>query len=189
MSHRRPIARVVSLLEASGYRTLERRIAVGGIPFEFDAVLAGETSLDLIVVAATSAETRNDRLRHRIEGLSRALDLVKSRRPLTVVLVGPSPGLALTHALARVSRVLVTGASTGDSADDEARDALAVLLPLRLSTGGEAVESWAGVREALIAAHRGTGIAALFEAAPHGASAVSNALHDMLAASFVGEGL
>ena len=179
-----PIARVVSLLEGSGYRTLDRPIRVGGIPFEFDAMLAGESSLNLVAVVDTVTE-HEERVREQVEGLSRALDLVGSRRPLTVVLVGPPPGLLLTHALARVCRVLAVGTPTGANADEELNDALAVLLPLELSIERDGPpESWAGVREALLAAHPEADTAAVFEATELGADAVQEALRRILVAPF-----
>ena len=79
------------------------------------------------------------RIRQKVEGLSRALDLAASRRPLTVVLVGPPPRPTIVEALARVSRVLTVGTPTGDSADRFLADTLAVLLPLVLPDASEAV--------------------------------------------------
>jgi hypothetical protein len=174
----------VSLLGGAGYAALDQPITVGGIPFEFGATLAAKTSLDLVVVIDTMADDE-DRIRRRVEGLSRALDLVRSRRPLTVILVGPPPGRAFTHALARVSRVLVVGTPTGADAEDELVDVLAVLLPLELSTQHDGTpESWAGVREELLAAHSDTDTAAVLEASEAGADAVREALTRILAAPF-----
>ena len=185
MSFDHAIARVVSLLEASGYRPVEQPITVGGIPFDFGAMLVGETSLDLIAVVDTVAERDPGRLRERIEGLSRALDLAHSRRPVTVVLVGPPPGLALTHALARVCRVLVVGTPIGASAKSELVDALAVLLPLELATEETGPpDSWAAAREALLAAHPDAHTAAMFAASTQGAAAVREALRAVLAGPF-----
>jgi len=182
-----PIARVVTLLERSGYAPLDQPITVAGIPFEFVAMLIGETSLDLIVVVDTVEDVDASRVRERVEGLSRALDLARSRRPLTVVLVGPPPGIALTHALARVCRVLIAGTPTGAGAVEELENALAVLLPLELSKERDAApapDSWAGAREALLAAHPDGNTLAIFESSALGAEAVRETLRDILSAPF-----
>jgi hypothetical protein len=183
-----PVERVVSLLTASGYRALDQPFTVGGIPFEFDAVLAGKASLDLIAIVDTVIDADPNRVRARVEGLSRALDLARSRRPLTVILVGPPPGLPLTHALARVSRVLAVGTPTGGRADAELGDALAVLLPLELTTEDEgAPESWAGVRQELQTAHLDSATESVLEASELGSDAVREALRRTLAAPFIEE--
>ena len=176
-----PIASVVSLLEGSGYRALEQPINIGGIPFQFGATLVGATSLDLIVIVDTVVDHDDDGLRRRVEGLSRTLDVAGSRRPLTIILVGPPPGPAVFNALARVCRVLVVGSK----ADDELGDALAVLLPLELSTERDGPsESWANIREQLLAAHPGVDTVELFDASTRGGNAVRDALRQLLVAPF-----
>jgi hypothetical protein len=178
-----PIARVVSLLEASGYKSLDRPVTVAGIPFDFAAVLVGQKSLDLIAVVDTVGDNDEERVRERIEGLSRALDLGKSRRPLTTILVGPPPKLTLTHALGRVGRVLVVGTPTGPNAAGELRDALSVLLPLNLVVdGGASPDSWSSVRERLVATHSDEDTAAVIKASEHGAREVRAALRHILTA-------
>jgi hypothetical protein len=185
MSLDQPIARVVSLLEASGYIGLTQPITVRGIPFEFGAMLAGETSLDLVVVIDTVFDNDEDRVRGRVEGLSRALDLARSRRPLTIVVVGPPPSFAFTHSMARVCRVLFAGTPTGTSAESDLRDALAVLLPLELSAEGDGPPySWTDVREALLVAHPEADATAVFEASAQGAEAVRETLRQVLASPF-----
>lgn len=64
-----------------------------------------------------------------VEGIGRALDVARSRRPLTLAIVGPRPESEVLTALSRFARVLVVGELA-----DEASLAnwLAVLLPLRL---------------------------------------------------------
>jgi hypothetical protein len=64
-----------------------------------------------------------------VEGVGRALDMVRSRRPLTIVLVGPRLETAALAALARYARVLPIG-ETADTGS--IRNWLAVLLPLKL---------------------------------------------------------
>ena len=146
----RPVERVVALMNESGYERLPQPVEVAGIPFEFSAVLAARSSLDLIVVVDTVVDTDVESIERRVRGLSRALDLVESRRPLTVVVVGPEPRPELQLALTRIARVLVAGVP---SEERDLREALAVLLPLELVTVTEMPESWRSARERLLAAH------------------------------------
>lgn len=128
-----PVDRVVSLLVDAGYRQIGVSLRVGSVPFDFAATLVGgDHALDLVVVIDTVTDRPDARIRKKVEGLSRALDLVGSRRTVSVVLVGPMPGGATIQAMARVCRVLAVGTPTGSDADQSIRDALAVLLPLYL---------------------------------------------------------
>ena len=65
----------------------------------------------------------------------RQLDVVRSRRPLTVVLVGPRLESTTLAALSRYARVLPIGETTDD---ENLRNWLAVLLPLKLPRPVEA---------------------------------------------------
>lgn len=170
MSASQPVERVVALLREASYGPLPEPVAIAGIPFEFSAVLAASSSLDLVVVVDTVTDTNLVSVRRRVEGLSRALDLVESRRPLTVVLIGPEPMPELQLALTRVARVLVAGVPSGDR---ELREALAILLPLELVTVTEMPESWRSAREKLLAAHPDA--AELLQAAGVGSEAVAEA--------------
>ena len=181
-----PIQRVVTLLTNAGYRSHEMPLTVATMPFEFAAVLLGaDRSLDLIVVVDTLTEVEQ-RVRQKIEGLSRALDLVASRRPLTVVLVGPPPQAPVLEALGRVSRVLTVGTPTGEGADRFLADALAVLLPLKLPQIDETVTDPVGVlRKRLPDSVLDTGISTLLESAPQGKAAVKQALRALLCEALI----
>ena len=134
-----PVQRVVDRLTTSGYRSLGATVKVASISFEFPAILIGsDRALDLIAVADTLMESEA-RLRQKIEGLSRALDLAASRRPFTVILVGPVIRSRLVETISRVCRVLVVGTPTGPDADSTLSHALAVLLPLNTPTASETV--------------------------------------------------
>lgn len=170
MSTSQPVERVVALLGKAGYDRLSQPVRVAGIPFEFSAVLVAGSSLDLIVIVDTVTDTNLSSIRQRVEGLSRALDLVESRRSLTVVLVGPEPVQELQLALTRVARVLVAGVPTEAQ---ELQRAIAVLLPLELATLEQMPESWAGAREKLLAAHPDA--AELLQAAKLGSEEVAEA--------------
>lgn len=170
MSTSQPVERVVELLHEASYERLPQPVAVGGIPFEFSAVLAASSSLDLVVLVDTVTDDDVLSIRRRVEGLSRALDLAHSRRPLTVVLIGPEPVPELQLALTHVARVLAAGVPSGER---ELREAIAVLLPLDIVTVTEMPESWPSAREKLLAAHPDA--ADLLEAAKVGSEAVAQA--------------
>src|SRR4051794_6193468 len=95
------VTRVVDLLGTVGYRLIEhdKPVTVASVPFEFDAFLVGsDRANDLVVVIDTLVEPE-PRIRQKVQGLSRALDVVGSRRPLTVILVGPAPRPRTVEAL------------------------------------------------------------------------------------------
>ncbi len=177
------VTRVVNILKNAGYRQRTAPVTVASVPFEFAALLLGsDRANDLIIVLDTLVDTE-ERIRQKVEGLSRALDLMASRRPLTVVLVGPPPRPTIVEALARVSRVLTVGTPTGDNADRFLSDTLAVLLPLVLPDASEAVvDPLTEVRRQLPADIDQDVLAPLFAAAPTGTDAVKEALRLVLEA-------
>jgi len=181
-----PVDRVIQRLAASGYAELEQPVKVGGIPFEFAAILARPDALDLVVVADTIAEPDHDRLRSRVEALARALDVVGSRRTLTTVLVGVRPAPAVTNGLARIARVLAVGTPTGDSAEQALDDALAVLLPLAVvpAAHDQVTESWAAARAKLREDHAEA--MSVIDAASAGPGSVAEALHRFVGAALGG---
>lgn len=174
-----PVERVVAVLEGAGYEIVEQPRRIGGIPFEFAAMLAGRSSLDLIALVDLAVDVDDERIRRRVEGLARALDLVRSRRSLTAVLVGPRRGAGLIQAIAVVARVLTVG-SPGEDDEADLRNALAVLLPLEVTTeDGDAADSWVAARDRMVAAHPAE-TEVLLSAARSGKAAVESALRDML---------
>jgi len=181
MTQSQPVTRVIRILSAAGYRLRASPVTVASVPFEFAALLLGsDRANDLIIVVDTLVD-REERIRQKVEGLSRALDLVGSRRPLTVVLVGPAPRPAIVEALARVSRVLAVGTPTGPSADRFLEDTLAVLLPLALPDAGETVvDPLNEVRSQLSADIDEAVVAPVLAAASGGADAVKGALRAIL---------
>jgi hypothetical protein len=174
-----PTDRVIDLLKDAGYDVVEQPQQIGGIPFEFAAMLAGRSSLDLIAVVDLAVDIDDLVIRRRVEGLARALDLVRSRRSLTIILVGPRRGMGLIQALAGVARVLTVG-SPGTDNEAGLRDALAVLLPLEVTTeDDEADDAWSEARAQMTAedpSETGKALAA----SSSGEAAVQDALHDIL---------
>ena len=175
-----PVGQVVAFLEQAGYERVDQPRPIGGIPFAFDAMLAGRNSLDLIAVVDLGIHADDELIRRRVEALAQALDLVRSRRSLTVVLAGPRRGAALIQAIAGVARILAVGTPT-DGEEAELRDALAVLLPLEIAPqDGGAAEVWAQARERLLREDPAE-IEPLLAAAPRGQAAVESALAALLA--------
>jgi hypothetical protein len=185
MSSIQPLSRVVNLLTAAGYRQRETPLTVSSIPFEFPACFVGsDRSLDLVVVIDTLTEPEL-RVRQKVEGLSRALDLVASRRPLTAVLVGPPPRLSIVAALSRVCRVLQVGTPTGADAELALRNALAVLMPLELADAGEsAADPFGEVQLHLQYTQHEDEVDRIFASAHGGTESVEKTLRALLSEPF-----
>lgn len=173
-----PVQRVVELLTASGYRPLPVPLSIGGsVDFDFAAILIGEDSLDLIVVIDTVGQPDSEVTRRQVEGLGRALDLFASRRPLTTILVGPTPNDSVLGSLSRVARVLPVGSPLGDDAADQLGEALAVLLPLNLPpVVQQAADSWTAYTSELMNTHPENPPQILLAASSDGSDAVEDAL-------------
>lgn len=175
-----PVRRVVATLTDEGYEQVNEQMRVGGIGFQFAAMLAGRASLDLVVVVDTALGVEEDSLRAQVQGLARALDLVRSRRSLTVVFVGPHPSAALVQTLSGVARVLRTG-SPGPEDDAALRRAIAVLLPLEVPSGDEdAAQSWGALRRRIVEGLPPE-VERLVERSRSGSASVEAALRDFLA--------
>ena len=126
---------IVRVLEESKFRRLPVPLVVAGTSFGFDAAFIGtEVSQDLIIVGGVATEA--GRLAQLVSGLNRSLDRLESRRPVSLVLVGPRPSRAL---LARLeSQVRVMALDTFQPTEALVRDTLAILRPLQLPSAGEA---------------------------------------------------
>lgn len=177
-----PVGRITSMLVEAGYRSVSTPLAIGGLKFDFPAALVGtEPSPDLILVADTAFE-REERLVAKLEGAARALDVARSKRPLTVVIAGPRPSSPNLEIMSRVCRVLPTGTVLDKDSDDSLRNWLAVLLPLRLP------EAHAPIAEALeqiskLGAGLDQEIAELVIPAKQGTRAVQIQLHKIIDAA------
>jgi len=132
-----PIDAVATILSTDGlFRRLPKPLQIAGVTIDVAAALvAGDRSLDLVLVADNIGDQARRRLLGAVEGAARALDLVGSRRPLTLVVVGPRPAAEDLRELVRYARVLPVGE---DPDDATLRNWLAALLPLELPSVGEA---------------------------------------------------
>jgi hypothetical protein len=121
----------MAVLEEHGYVRRPQPLEVARTKFDFEAAAVGtKRSHDLIIVAGT--EIAPGRLQRMVASVARSLDIGESKRPLTLVLVGPvaTPAKAEMEEIARVLTV------SADPSRTEVEDALAVLLPLRAVLGG-----------------------------------------------------
>jgi len=132
MSAMTPVDEIAQILEEGGYRRLSVPLRIAGLSFDLPAAFLGTTpSPDLIVIADTAFES-DERILSKIEGIARALDVVRSKRPVTAVLAGPRPRTPIIDALAKVCRVLPIGTALDATPAATLRTWLAVLLPLSL---------------------------------------------------------
>jgi hypothetical protein len=170
---------VSALLQQAGYKRLTVPLAVGGLQFALAAAFIGTgVSPDLLVIVDAAFE-KEQRIQQRIEGLARALDIVESRRPLTVIVAGPRFSDNVGQLVSRVSRMLSV-----DDAADEAKlyDALAVLLPLKLPDPKDG--GYEGMDLDAIVGEGDAEIAGLVEAAISGEGAVRERLFELIAEPF-----
>ena len=124
-----PIERIARLLTEAKYTRLPVPLKILKLSFDMGAAFIGsEMSTDLVVVI-DNVDRPELRMVQIVEALSRALDVARSRRSLTVIVVGSRPILGTIERLSRVARVLPVGVITDE---EELRDWLAVLLPLNI---------------------------------------------------------
>lgn len=124
-----PLERAIALLKDNGYRSVQQPFGIGSATYSFDAVLTAEQSLDLVLLQDTTLGS-GERLRREVIAFGRSLDVLGSRRTLTLVLVGQPIDPATLESLSQVCRVLPV--SPLEAGDERLRDWLAVLLPLEL---------------------------------------------------------
>lgn len=165
------------LVKEGGYRELPQPMKVGPGSFHFaHALVAGEKANDLVVVIELKPDTSDDAVVRNVLGLTRALDVLRSRRSLTAVLTSGQPAPDTVRSMSRVCRVLPIGAPTGPKAHDAVRDWLAALLPLANPTAAEAAIDWeADLRRKVPPTVAGDYFERLINSAPSGMEAVERA--------------
>ena len=178
--------RVVDILvNEGGYRKLPRPFKVGSISFEFThALVAGDRANDLVIVIDVKGDTADDAVTRKVLALTRALDVMHSKRPVTAVLTSGQPRSETVQSISRVCRVLPVGSPGGPGAADAVRDWLSVLLPLAEPSGVETLLDWEGdLRKAAPEAAKGALMDGLIGAAPQGQKAVEGVLAEAVAAA------
>jgi hypothetical protein len=153
---------------------------VAGVKFDFDAVLVGTGSMpDLVIVIDTTIE-KDERVRTKMEAVARALDVVRSKRPLTAILAGPRPRTPMLEAISKVCRVLPIGTLSGSENDLVAlKNWLAVLMPLTLPQARDVIAD--PMSELLERADQGEPtVIKLLAEAPHGVERVQEAFHNLV---------
>jgi hypothetical protein len=171
--------RVVDILvNEGGYRELPRPFKVGSITFEFThALVAGDRANDLVIVIDVKGDTADDAVTRKVLALTRALDVMHSKRPVTAVLTSGQPRSETIQSISKVCRVLPVGAPGGPDAADAVRDWLSVLLPLAEPAGVDTLLDWEGdLRKVAPNVAKGTLMDALIGAAPQGKKAVEGVL-------------
>lgn len=120
---------VLRELEQAGFEQLTQPLAVAGVAFDFDAAVTGTgVSHDLVVIVGQDTDLRH--LIRLLSGLTRSLDRLESRRPVSVVLIGSRPENATLSQLQESARVILIKSRKPNPA--EIQNAIAVLLPLSL---------------------------------------------------------
>lgn len=174
-----PAERVAKMLVEAGYRQIASPLQVAGLSFDVAGAFVGSGhSADLIVVGDMAADGER-KVVQQIEGIARALDVMRSRRPLTTVIVGPRPVGKALEALTQVGRIL----SVEEALDPvDLRDQLAVLLPLDLPATLSADRDL-GAGETLALPHDPLA-ETLLEASKLGENAVRDCFHAALSSVF-----
>jgi hypothetical protein len=173
------------LVGEGGYRELPKPLRVGSLSFEFThALLAGKRANDLVIVIELKGDTADDAVIRNVLALTRALDVLQSKRSVTAVLTSGQAAPETVHSMSRVCRVLPVGAPTGPNATEAVRDWLSVLLPLSEPPAVETFIDWEGdLRRKVPGNTAGQLMEELLTAAPHGKVAVEQALARSISAS------
>lgn len=132
------IETVLRELESVGFQRLQMPLDVGGITFDFDAAVTGTgVSHDLVVVEGVGTDPHQ--VAQRLAGLNRSLDRMRSRRPVSLILLGSRPSGDALSELEKKARVMAV--ESEQPTREEIHSAIAVLLPLQLPpTTQEAID-------------------------------------------------
>lgn len=168
---------VIDELKSADFQELDTPLQVAGAEFDFETAFVGTGVSHDLVVLATSA-TSVQRLTRLMASLSRALDQLSSKRPITLVVHGESPSLLERDELERHGRLLLVGEEFSEA---DVKRAIAVLMPLVLpSTQSGGKDPMVEVRKALSSNANSAEHLALVEAAPGGVETVRNALREFI---------
>jgi hypothetical protein len=178
--------RVVDILVGEGgYRLLPKPLKVGSLSFDFtDVLAAGGRANDLVIVIELRGDTADDAVIRKVLALTRALDVLQSKRSVTAVLTSGQAAPETVQSLSRVCRVLPVGSPSGANAVGDLRDWLSALLPLSQPPAVDTFVDWEGdLRRAIPADAAGPLMDELLRIAPDGRSAIEEALARSIAGS------
>ncbi|MER9174404.1 hypothetical protein NKH72_12455 [Mesorhizobium sp. M0955] len=178
--------RVVEILVGEGgYRELPKPLKIGTLLFDFTHILvAGNKANDLVIVIELKGDTADDVVVRKVLALTRALDVLRSRRSLTAVLTSGQADPDTVRAISRVCRVLPIGSPTGPNSINAVRDWLSVLLPLREPQAVENLIDWErDVRSVLPNHIAGQFVEDMLKAATFGKGAVEGVLEQDIRAA------
>ena len=173
-----PAERVAALLVGAGYRRIDMPLHVAGLTFDIAGAFVGVGhSADLVLIGDMAADGER-KVVQQVEGIARALDVMRSHRPLSTIIVGPRPIGKTLETLAQFGRILAVEQALDPA---EHRDQLAVLLPLELPATLSADRDLGG-EDAFILPDAPLA-EALMEASKFGEEAVRDCFHDALNAA------
>lgn len=175
--------RVVEILVQQGkYRELPQPMKIGSLSFEFDrALVAIERANDLVIVIELKGGTSDEAVIRKVLALTRALDVLKSKRSVTAVLTSGQASPETVQSISRVCRVLPIGTPAGPKAADAVRDWLSVLLPISQPATIETLVDWTGdLHREIPKTAAGSLADLLVEMAPLGKQAVEDVLADAI---------
>lgn len=166
------------LVREGGYRELSRPLKIGSLSFDFaHALVAGEKANDLVIIIELKGDTVDDAVIRKVLSLTRALDVLRSRRSLTAVLTSGQASPETVQSISRVCRVLSVGAPSGPGAMNVVRDWLSVLLPLAQPPPVETLVDWErDLRQSIPGSAAGTLLEQLLGSAPLGKLVVEQVL-------------
>ena len=172
------------LTKEGGYRPLPRPFTIGTQAFDFThSLVAADRANDIVIVIEVKGDTADEVVIRKLLALTRALDVLRSKRPVTAVLTAGQARAATIRTISKVCRVLPVGSPSGPNAESAVRDWLAVLLPLTHPPAVDTMLDWeADLRAASLMAAEGVLMEALVEAAPHGKGAIEKVLADEITA-------
>lgn len=182
-------------LRDAQYDDLPTPFRIAGVEFQFTGAMRGRhgRALDVVLLVDTTSGDFGDsdggRVRHRVQAMSRALDVTGSRYVLTVVLAGAALPSEM-ESLAETARVLhVDTLPLGADGTPDLRrleDSIRVLLPLSIpqaSTDEQDGTAQEQLEKALANTVDGVTIDAIMAAAEHGEEAVTAAIARLIDAA------
>ena len=180
-----PLERAIALLKDKGYRSVQQPFGIGSATYSFDAVLTADQSLDLVLLQDTTLGS-GERIRREVLAFGRSLDVLGSRRTLTLVLVGQPLDPATLESLSQVCRVLPVGLL--EAGDPRLREWLAVLLPLELPDPADMQGDWSSEIRRLLSADEARAANSYFAAAEQGEAGVRLELRKRIERALSGVG-